>query len=155
MSTGRPSQGRRHRAPREQRLKRGRGGFTSIELVVTVAIVAALAAAVAPGYIRGTQKARRIEALVALRSIHDAQTFHYANEQQYTNSFAVLGWDLEGGSLREDGAYDGPGYTYTLNNWDVGDEINGNYRATATGNVDPSDAVLDIIIIENTLTVTD
>ena len=44
-------------------------------------------------------------------------------------------------------------YTYVLQAWDVNGLPNANYRATATGDIDPSDAVLDIVIIENMLTV--
>jgi prepilin-type N-terminal cleavage/methylation domain-containing protein len=135
--------------------RRRRGGFTLAELLVSVVILGVLAAALIPNYIRYVYQARRSEAFSALRAIHDAQAYHYANKGEYSGSFEELGFELEGGALRSDGAYEGGYYTYTLNRWDLGDEPNANYRATATGDLDKSDATLDIVIIENALTVKD
>ena len=141
--------------PDPQRAVRRRGGFTLTELMVTLLVGAALLATLVPSYVRYAHRAKRTEAYFALRAIHDAQAFHFANEQEYSNSFDELGFDLEGGAPRSDGAYDGRYYTYTLDRWDLGNEINANYRATATGNIDASDDTLDIVIIENALTVHD
>lgn len=134
---------------------RRRAGFTLTELLVTLAVIAALLATVAPTYLRSVYRARRGEALVGLRAIYEAQTFHYATTRQYSDSFEALAFDLEGGSLRADGAYQAPIYTYTLSRWDLGDQPNGSFRATATADLDPDDATLDIVIIENALTVLD
>jgi hypothetical protein len=37
----------------------------------------------------------------------------------------------------------------------IGPELRGNFRAVATGDIDPSDPMLDILLIENRLTVLD
>ena len=37
--------------------------------------------------------------------------------------------------------------------WDLGGVANANYRATATGDLDKDDTTLDVVIIENALTV--
>ena len=134
---------------------RGRGtrGFTLVELSVVIAIVAMLGAAMIPSYLRSVYRARRSEALFALHAIHDFESVHYATYQEYSDSFPVLGFALDGGSQRSDGAYQGPFYTYTLSRWALGGVANANYRATATGDLDKDDTTLDIVIIENALTV--
>ena len=135
--------------------RRATSGFTLAEMMVCVAVLGVLAFAMVPNYMASVYKARRTEALYALRTIHDAQALHFAQHHEYSDSFDELGFGLERGTLRSGGAYEGPTYTYTLNRWDVGGERNANYRATATGNLDPGDATLDIVIIENALTVKD
>lgn len=139
--------------PRLSRTSRARRGFTLPELLAVVAILGVLAVAMAPNYVRGVHRAKRSEAFAALRAIHDAQASHYAHEHHYSDSFDELGFELEGGRLREDGAYEGLYYTYTLDTWELGGRPHANYRATATGDIDRSDDTLDIVIIENALTV--
>ena len=48
-------------------------------------------------------------------------------------------------------SYQADWYTYTVDTWDVNGQPDGNFRGTATGDIDPMDPVLDIIIIENRL----
>lgn len=137
------------------RARRRRGGFTIAEMMVSVAILGVLAASLIPNYLRYVYQARRAEAFETLRAIHDAQEYHFATRREYAGSFEELGFAIEGGTLRPDGAYQGRYYTFTLDRWDLGDQVNANYRATATGNIDGSDDTLDIVIIENDLTVKD
>jgi len=135
--------------------RRSQHGFTIAEMLVVMVIIGVLAAALLPNYVRYVYKTRRSEAFFALRAIHDAQAYHFATKREYSGSFEALGFELEGGTQRPDGAYDGVYYTYTLDVWDLDGEANANYRATATGDIDTSDDTLDIIIIENALTVKD
>ena len=128
-------------------------GFSIAEILVMTVIIGVLAAAHLPNYVRSVYRAKRTESLYALRAIHDAQTFHFATENEYSDSFALLAFQLDGGSVLPDGSYRGPIYTYTLDRWDLGDQVNGNFRATATGNLDKTDETLDIVIIENAITV--
>ena len=130
-----------------------RRGFTVTELVVVILILGMLGAGLLPVYLRNVYRARRTEALYALHSIHDSEAVHYATYGEYSDSFATLGFGLDGGKLRPDGAYQGPQYTYTLSRWSLGGVPNANYRATATGDLDKSDSTLDVVIIENALTV--
>ena len=138
---------------RPHRGRARRSGFTIAELCTIVAILGVLTLAMLPNYLRSVYRARRTEALFALHAIHDFESVNYASNGQYTSSFPALGFALEGGSQRTSGAYQGPRYTYTLSTWDLGGVGNANYRATATANLDPDDATLDIVIIENALTV--
>jgi len=130
-----------------------RSGFTMTELGVVILILGMLSAGLAPTYLRSVYRARRSEALYSLRAIHDFQSVNYASYGEYSNAFSALGFALDGGRLRTDGAYQGPYYTYTLSRWDLGGVPNANYRATATGDLDKDDSTLDIVIIENSLTV--
>ena len=128
-------------------------GFTLAELLVTVVIFGLLVASALPHLLRSVYRARRTEALYALHAIHDFQAVHYATNSEYTDSFAALGFALDNGTQRADGSYKGPFYSYSLARWSVGGRANANYRATATGDLDKDDATLDVVIIENALTV--
>jgi len=130
-----------------------RRGFTLVELAVVLTILGLLFITMAPHYLRQVYYARRTEALYALRSIHDLESVQYATNDQYSNSFPALGFALDGGSLRSDGSYQGRLYTFTLSAWTLGGQANANYRATATGDLVNGDSILDIVIIENALTV--
>ena len=138
------------------RLRRTRRrGFSMAELVVVILIVGMLGAGLAPMYLRSVYRARRSEALFALRSIHDFQSVNYSTYGEYSDSLQALGFALDGGRQRSDGAYQGPYYTFTLSRWSLGGVANANYRATATGDLDRDDSTLDVVIIENALTVLD
>ena len=123
------------------------------ELVVVILILGMVGAGLVPMYLRNVYRARRSEALYGLRAIHDLQAVNYAAYGEYSESLAGLGFVLDGGRQRSDGAYQGPYYTYTLSRWALGGVQNQNYRGTATGDLDKDDATLDVVIIENALTV--
>lgn len=132
---------------------RGRRGFSLIEMMVVVAIVAVVAAAALPTYSRYVHKSKRSEAFYGLRTIHDLQSDYYAQNMEYANSFEKLGAPLDAGSISENGAFQGETYTFTLTTWEFDGRAHANYRATASADLDTSDATLDIIIIENQITV--
>jgi type II secretory pathway pseudopilin PulG len=123
------------------------------ELVVVILILGMLGAGLVPMYMRSVYRARRSEALYALRGIHDFESVNYATYGEYSDSFSALGFSLDGGAQRPDGAYQGRAYTYTLSRWALGGVPNANYRATATADLDKDDSTLDVVIIENALTV--
>ncbi len=142
-------------SPGVRRGSRGRrsAGFSLIEMTVVVAILGVIASTAIPGYMRYVYKARRTEALVALQVIHDMQLVYHGRTGGYAGTFEELGFHLEGAELQGDGSLLGEHYTYVLETRPLDGLPNGNFRATATGDIDPSDGVLDIIIIENQLTV--
>lgn len=130
-----------------------RRGFTMTEMLVVILIVGMLGAGLVPMHMRNVYRARRSEALYGLRAIHDFQAVNYAAYGEYSDSLSRLGFALEGGQQRPDGAYQGAHYTYTLSRWALGGVPNQNYRGTATADLDKEDATLDVVIIENALTV--
>ena len=135
------------------RRARRRGGFTLTEVLIVVAILGVLAAVAVPSFSKFAFKARRTEALMALRQLFELQATYYSNRNEYSDSFQELGFGVHGGKLLGNGSYEGPYYSYTIQTWDMNGQTNANVRGTATGDIDPSDPVLDIVIIENQLTI--
>jgi type II secretory pathway pseudopilin PulG len=139
------------RSPPERR----RRGFTVGEITVVLMVISIFTASLIPGYMRYVYRARRAEAIIALRAIHDAQLVYHKDHEGYADSFEKLGVPIESATLRNDGSVQGTYYTYTLTTWEMFGVADANYRATATGNIDPRDSILDIVIVENQLTVKD
>lgn len=65
-------------------------GFTLIELLVVVLIIGILAGVAMPQYERAVAKTRVTEALVALKSITDAQEMYFMAYDKYTGNLAEL-----------------------------------------------------------------
>ena len=128
-------------------------GFTLIELVVVVAIIGILAMVAIPNFNKLATKSRRAEALEALHAISVAQTGFFTESGSYAPTFDILGFQIEGGVRVDATTIQGPHYTYTLAPLALNGNPNGNYRATATGDIDASDPFLDVVVIENQLTV--
>ncbi len=134
-------------------LRSGTAGFTLIELVMVFAIIAVLSMMTLPNVMKLSHKSRRAEAYQALHSIAIAQTAYFTLEGFYAPTFDQLGFQLNGGQQIDATTIQGPYYTYTITTAAVNGVQDQNYRVTATGDIDPSDPVLDIVIIENQLTV--
>ncbi len=126
-----------------------------IELVVVIAIIGILAAAAMPNFMKLSYRSRRAEAFQALHAMSIAESAFFTEAGVYATTFEQIGFELSGGTTVAPDTIVGPHYTYTLAGLEINGIPNGNYRITATGDIDPSDAVLDIIIIENQLTIVD
>jgi len=124
-------------------------------MAVVVAILGILASAAVPELKRYLYRSKRTEAIYGLRTIHDLQMHYFDETQEYADSFEQLGAPLTAGTINEDGSFSGLEYVFTLQTWEVSGQPNANYRATATGNIDPTDDILDIVIIENQITIID
>lgn len=72
------------------RLK-NRCGFTLLELMIVVAIIAFLSILTVPNLMRFLSKAKRTEAYVNLGSLAMAQKMHFAQNGQYTNILGLGG----------------------------------------------------------------
>ena len=76
-----------------------RDGFTLIELMIVVAIIACLSILSVPSLLKVLAKAKRTEAYLYLRAIAQAEKIYYAEHGRYTtilNGPNGLGWKPEG-----------------------------------------------------------
>ena len=80
-------------------MRSAKNGFTLIELMIVVAIVAFLAMVAVPNFMRFLSKAKRAEAYVNLGTIYTAQKAHWAEHGTYSkilNGKDGIGWKPEG-----------------------------------------------------------
>lgn len=68
-------------------------GFTLVELLVTVAIIAILAAIAYPLYTHYVEKSRRSAAVTALQRAASAEEKYYATNNVYAPSLKALGYN--------------------------------------------------------------
>ena len=87
--------------------------------MVVVAIIGVLAALAIGNMSKYSARARRSEALLALKTIHDLQVAYYGENTQYSDTFLDLGFDIGGPGLQPDGTAQGEFYTYVLQTWDL------------------------------------
>jgi prepilin-type N-terminal cleavage/methylation domain-containing protein len=141
-------------APASQPTERARiDGFTLLELLAVIAIIGILLTITIPGFRKSVYKSHRDEAFQALRGIAVAQTAYFATNSIYGDTFDDIGFVLNGGRRLDARTIEAPVYTYTIRALELNGNARGNYRATATANLDPTDDLLDVIVIENQLTV--
>ncbi len=85
-------------------------GFTLVELLIVIAIVAVLAAIAVPGYNRQVEKTRRSDAMTALTHAASMQERFYMRNNTYTGNVNDLGG--VGGTLNSPEGY----YTVSVDN---------------------------------------
>jgi len=68
-------------------------GFTLVEMMTVVAIVAILAALSLPAYSKYVERSRRIEGQVLANQVAQAQERHFATYNRYANSLVGAGLD--------------------------------------------------------------
>jgi prepilin-type N-terminal cleavage/methylation domain-containing protein len=74
-------------------------GFTLIELMIVVAIIAALALIAVPKFMTYLHKSKRAEVYINLGALHTAEKAYYAEHNKYSNVLAGeggIGWSSEG-----------------------------------------------------------
>jgi prepilin-type N-terminal cleavage/methylation domain-containing protein len=76
---------------RSRKLERG---FTLVELMVVVTIVGILAALAAVSYRHFTERAKAVEAEVALAEVHRLELLYHAGHGSYTDDLKTLGFSM-------------------------------------------------------------
>lgn len=128
-------------------------GFTLVELAVALLIVAILTGVGLSVFRAQILRARRTEAILGLEGIYRAQVAYRASAQSYGDSFDEIGFELDGGKRVDERTIQGSIYTFTVRAIPFDGDPRGNFQALATGDLDPSDPILDILMIENFSTV--
>jgi prepilin-type N-terminal cleavage/methylation domain-containing protein len=80
-------------------MKTKNNGFSLIELMIVIAIIAALAMIAVPNFMQYLAKAKRAEAYVQLSSIYAAQKAYWAENGKYSTQLSGtggIGWKPEG-----------------------------------------------------------
>lgn len=78
--------------PRHWNRRGGHRGFTLVEMLLALGVVAVLATLAMPNLAEALQRSRRIEAVSALGALQQAQERHRGTEPAYTTDLALLGW---------------------------------------------------------------
>lgn len=71
-------------------------GFTLIELMIVVSIIAFLAMIAVPNFMRYVSKAKRAEVYLHLGSLYAAEKAFWAENGTYSSNLQELGWSPEG-----------------------------------------------------------
>jgi prepilin-type N-terminal cleavage/methylation domain-containing protein len=128
-------------------------GYTLVEMMVTVSLIGFLGSLAYPNYALFIAKSHRAEAINALSAIYKWQLAYYTDTGIYADSFDELGFELVGAQRIDERTLQGRIYTYTMTSLSTNGVNGANYQAVATGDIDPNDPVLDILMIENDLTI--
>lgn len=72
--------------------KPANAGFTLIELMIVVAVIAILVSIVVPMYRDYVVRSNRADAIIALTELANLQEKHYSNEMAYTTTLANLSY---------------------------------------------------------------
>ncbi len=67
-------------------------GFTLIEVLIVVAIIALLASLTLPSYRHSMQQSKRLDAIAALLDLQLTQARYLAEHGSYAGNFTQLGW---------------------------------------------------------------
>ncbi len=124
-----------------------------VELVMVVAIIGILSVLTIPSLQKYIYRAQRNEAYVHLRGIFNKQNEFFNEFGRYGDSFTEIGFEIPGGSVIDANTVTSKHYTYTMKAIDVNGVQGQNFQAIATADLDPSDDVLDVLMIENDVTI--
>lgn len=89
-------------------------GFTLIEMLVTVAVLAILAAIAYPSYLAQIHKSGRLDALVALSQVQQAQERWRSSNTSFAADLAALGLPSQAGGRYSIAIRDSAAHGYTV-----------------------------------------
>jgi len=128
-------------------------GFTLIELMIVVSIIAFLAVIAIPKFMNYVAKAKRAEVYLNLGSIYAAQKAYWAEHGTYSNSLKDIGWSPEGQINYTYGFPGTEGLNYQIGKLNASaSELNiakadkDSFTVAAVGDID-GDSKLDVITI--------
>lgn len=122
--------------------------------MVVVATIGVISSIAIPSLQKYVWRAQRNEAYLNLNGIFKAQVIYFTDNGSYADDFNSLGFAIVGGQMVDSRTILSKYYTYTVDAFaDTAGLANGNYQAVATGDRDPSDAMLDVLMIENDVTI--
>ena len=147
----------RHGRDGERRLASGRArsGFTLVELMIVISLIGVIVSIAVPSLQSYVWRARRNEAFLNLNGIYKAQMTYQIENGRYGSTFDDIGFEIEGSTRIDANTIQSQYYTYTIEALTVDGVANANFSAVATGDLDPSDAMLDIIMIESGVIIND
>lgn len=131
-------------------------GFTLIELMIVVAIIAFLAMVAIPSFKQFLAKAKRTEAYMNLNALATAEKIYWAEHGTYSTDLNALGWKPEGQIQYSYGFSGGQGTSSVTGA--LGASVSGGsaskdgFVAIAAGDID-GDGQLDIISIDQDMNV--
>lgn len=100
-------------------ISREQAGFTLIELMIAVVVVAILAMVAIPAYNDSVTKGRRSDAKSTLTTIAARQEQYFMDNKQYTDDLTKLGYDAANKASSIDGYYKITAVTPTTNTFDL------------------------------------
>lgn len=133
----------------------GRAGFTLIELMVVIATIGAIVSLAVPSLQKYVHRAQRNEAYLNLKGIYKAQLSFFLDHGRYGSNFDELGFEISGARQVDPNTIESRFYTYTVTSFPVDGRADANFQAVATADLDPSDDMMDILLIENDIIVVD
>lgn len=133
---------------RPSSLAAGRHGFTLVEVMLVVVLIGVLGSIALSSLQPYVWRAKRNEAYINLNGIYKSQKAYFGEFGRYGSTFEEIGFEIAGAEKIDPTTTQSRYYTYTIEAFEVDGVPNANYSAVATGDLDPSDAMLDIIMIE-------
>ncbi len=134
-----------------------KNGFTLLELMVVIAIIAFLSIIALPSFTRFFAKAKRTEAYTHLRALYIAQKAYFAEHGRYTDRLTgpeSLGWKTEGQPLYTYGFSGKGGINNVIGSSKAsssalkGASVNKDrFKIAAAGDID-GDSELDVLTID-------
>jgi len=80
-------------------------GFTLVEMMIAIGIIAVLASIAYPSYVGNVKKSRRVEAQTALQQVATLQEQYFSETGSYTSDLTELGLLSSGWNLTENKYY--------------------------------------------------